>query len=68
MSKNFKAYFIHIIFFKKLDKKNYNTAEELYCDATLFFFWLFIVYFPKNMNTEKWPIATDSPLFLNGFR
>ena len=38
MSKNFQVYFIHIVFFKKLNKKNYNKAKELYFDATIFVF------------------------------
>ena len=27
------------------------------------FIWFFIVYLPKKMETEKWPKATDPPLF-----
>ena len=61
MSKNFQVYFIHINFFKKPTKKNYNRAKELYCDATIFRFWFFIVYLPKKMETEKWPKAAVSP-------
>ena len=61
MSKNFQVYFIHIIFFKKPNKKIYYRAKELYCDATIFVFWLFIVYLSKKMEIEKWPKAADSP-------
>ena len=47
-------------------KKIYNRAKELYCDATIFVFWFFIVYLPKKkMETEKWPKAADSPLPIN---
>ena len=60
ISKKFQVYFIHIIFFNKTDKKIYNRAKELYCDATIFVFWLFIVYLPKKkMETEKWLKAAD---------
>ena len=38
MPKNFQVYFIHINFFKKPNKKIYNRAKELYCDATIFVF------------------------------
>ena len=38
MSTNFQVYFIHINFFKKPNKKIYNRAKELYCDATIFVF------------------------------
>ena len=62
MSKSFQVYFIHINFFKKPNKKIYNRAKELYCNATIFVFWFFIVYLPKKMETEKWPKAADSPL------
>ena len=48
MSKNFQFYFIYTIFLKKPNKIIYNRAKELYCDATIFVFWLFIVYFPKK--------------------
>ena len=48
MSNNFQVYFIHINFFKKPNKKMYNRAKDLYCDATTFVFWLFIVYLPKK--------------------
>ena len=52
MSKNFQVYFIHIHFFKKPNKKMYNRAKELDCDATTFVFWFFIVYLPK----KKWKL------------
>ena len=64
MSKNFQVYFINVNFFKKPNKKNYNRAKELYCDATIFVFWFFIVYLPKKMETEKWPKAADFLLYL----
>ena len=38
MSKNCQVYFIRINFFKKPNKKIYNRAKELYCDATIFVF------------------------------
>ena len=43
MSKNVQVYFIHMNFFKKPNKKIYNRAKELYCNATIFVFRLFIV-------------------------
>ena len=42
----------------------FNRGKELYCDATIFVFWFFIVYSPKKIKTEKWPKAADSPLLL----
>ena len=50
-------------FFLNQTKKIYNKAEELYCDATIFFLKFFIAYLPKKMETEKWPKAADSPLY-----
>ena len=38
MLENFQVYFIHINLFKKSNKKIYNKAKELYCDATIFAF------------------------------
>ena len=38
MSKNFQVYFIHINFFHKPNKKIYDRAKELYCEATIFVF------------------------------
>ena len=67
MSKNSQVYFKHINYFKKSNRKNYNRAKELYCDATIFVFWIFIVYLPKKMETEKWPKAADSPLHYNEY-
>ena len=65
MSKNFQVYFIHINFFKKPNRKIYNRAKELNCDATIFVNWFFIVYSPKKkMETEQWPKDADSPLQL----
>ena len=52
-SKNFQVYFIHIIFFKQPSKKIDNRAEELYCNATIYIFFL-IIYCPKKMETDKW--------------
>ena len=49
-------------FFKKPNKKNYNRAKELSCDATIFVFWFFIVYFLKKIETKKWPKAANFPL------
>ena len=60
MSKNFQVYFIHIHFFKKLNKKIYNRAKELYCDATIFVFWFFIVYLPKK--NGNWQMAQGCQL------
>ena len=55
MSKNFQIYFIRMNFFKKPNKKIDNRAKQLYCDATIFVFWFFIVYLPKkNVN---WKIS-----------
>ena len=62
MSRKFQVYFTHINFFLKLNKKIYNRAKKLYCDATIYFFLVFIAYLPKKMETEKWPKAADSPL------
>ena len=39
----------------------YNGAKELYCDATVFVFWFFIVYLPKKKN-ENWNMAQGSML------
>ena len=33
----------------------FNIATELYCDATIFVFWIFIVYFPKK--NGNWNMA-----------
>ena len=46
--KKFQVYFIHINFFKKPNKKNYNRIKKLYCNATIFVLWFFIVYLPKK--------------------
>ena len=62
MLKNFLLYFVHINFSKKPNKKIYNRAKELYCDATIYFFWFFIIYLHKKMETEKWPKVAGSPL------
>ena len=57
MSKNFQVYFVNINFFKKLNKKIYNRAKDLYCNATIFVFRFFIVYLlNKNGN---WKMAQD---------
>ena len=54
MSKIF-IYFMHtcIHFFKKPNKKIYNRAKELYCDATIFVFLFFVVYLPKKYGNWK---------------
>ena len=61
--KKFSSLFIHINFFKKSNKKNYNRAKELYCDATIFFLILYCL-FAKKMKTEKWPKAVDSAVMV----
>ena len=38
MSKDCQIYFIRINLSKKPNKKIYNEAKELYCDATVFVF------------------------------
>ena len=38
MSKKSQVYFIHKNLFDKPNKKIYNRAKELYCDATVFVF------------------------------
>ena len=53
MSKIFQVYLIQIIFCKKPNKKVYNRAEELYCDAIIFVFWFFIVYLLKKNGNWK---------------
>ena len=50
MLRNFQVYFMHINFFNNPKKKNYNRAKKLYCNATIFVFWFFIVYLAK----KKW--------------
>ena len=66
MSTNFQVYFIHINFFKKPNKKIYNRAKELYCDATIFVFWFFILYLPKkNGNWKMTQGCRLSPTWLN---
>ena len=64
MSKNFKVYFIHIHFFKKSNKKIYNGVKEL--TAMLLYLYLdsLLSTCQKKMETEKWPKAVDSPLFI----
>ena len=46
MSKNCYVYTYN--FFLKIKQKNYNTAKELSYDASIFVFWFFIVYLPKQ--------------------
>ena len=58
MSKNFQVYFIHINFFKKPNKKNYNRAKELYCNVTLFIFWFCIV----DLSKKKWKLKNNPRL------
>ena len=62
MLKNFQVYFIHINFFKKPNKKIYNRAKELYCNATIFVSDYLPSTFPKIMESEKCPKAADSRL------
>ena len=40
--------FIRINFFKKANKIFLNKAKELYCNATIFVFLVFIIYLPKK--------------------
>ena len=40
MSKKILVYFVHINFFKNLNKKNYNKPKELYCDDFLILYCL----------------------------
>ena len=63
MSKNFQVYFIPQIFLRNQMKKIYNRAKELYCDATIFVFYFFIVYLPKK--NGNWIIAQGCRLSLN---
>ena len=56
--KKISSYFIHIHSFKKPNIKIYNRAKELYCDATIFVFRFFIVYFPK----KKWKLRNGPRL------
>ena len=62
MSKNFQVYFIRINSFKNTKQKILQWSHELYCDATIFVFWIFIVDLPKKMEIEKWPKAANSDL------
>ena len=55
MSKNVEAYFMHLNFLKKRNKKIYNRAKELYCDATIFVLWFVIVYLLKKRG--NWTMA-----------
>ena len=63
MSKNFQVHFIDILFFKKPNKKIYNRAKELYCDATIFVFRFFIVYLPRK--NGNWKMAQGCRLSPN---
>ena len=49
--------FSSLLYTYKFFEKPNNRAEELYCDATIFVFRLFIVYSQKKMKTEKRPMA-----------
>ena len=53
ISKNFQVYFVHINFLINRRKKIYNRAEELYCDATIFVFQLFVIYLPEKKRNWK---------------
>ena len=66
ISKNFQVYFRHINFFKKPNKKIFNRAKELHCDATIFAFWFYIVYFLKK--NGNWKIAQDCRLSPTSWR
>ena len=57
MSKNFQIYFILINYLRNQIKMFYNWTEELYCDATIFVFWFFIVDLPKKMESEKFYLS-----------
>ena len=48
MLTNFQVYFVRVNVFKKTNKKIYNRAKELYCDATIFVFRFVIVYSSKK--------------------
>ena len=64
VSNNFQVHFIHINFFEKRNKKMYNGTIELYCNATIFVFWFFIVYLPKkNGNWKMGQVCRLSPNF-----
>ena len=51
--KFFKFTLYIYIFLRNQTKKIYNRAKELYCDATWFVFWFFIVYLPKKNGNWK---------------
>ena len=58
MSKNFQVYVIHIHFFKKPNKKIYNRAKKLYCDATIFVFDCFL----STCQKKKWKLKNGPRL------
>ena len=49
---NFSLLYTYKFFFKS-NKKIHNRANKLYFDATIFLFWFFIVYLPKNNGNLK---------------
>ena len=53
MLTNFQVYFVRVNVFKKTNKKIYNRAKELYCDATIFVFRFVIVYSSKKNGNWK---------------
>ena len=66
-SKNLKIYFIHIIFFKKPNKK-FTIELKSYTAMLLYlFFDSLLSTCLKKMETEKWPNAADSPLHFQFF-
>ena len=62
MSKIFQVYFIHIIFFKKPNKK-FTIEPKSYTAMLLYLFFDYLLSTcPKKIETEKWSKAIDSPL------
>ena len=61
MSKKFPVYFIHINYFKKPNKQIYNRAEELYCDATIFFLILYCLLAQKKWKLKNGPRLPSLP-------
>ena len=60
MSENFQVYFIHINFFKKPNKKIYKfKAKQLYCDTTIFvFFILYCLLAQKKWKLKKYTLIS----------
>ena len=57
-----------LFYSRKTNKKIYNRAKELYCDATIFFLILYCSLVWSKMETEQWPKAADSPLYFQHSR